>query len=206
MCLSLFSDLIVTPNGLNVKGLLKKSGRPGARTPAWCPPLQTLFQYCTVLFCISLFFYCSNPIFSALHPDRITLFPNVTPPGECRRQEVGELEFLFVLFVGGLLILLGVGVQLRIRGGCRACYRGVRPLAVIDLNDIYFRRQDHYLCLFMKVFISSLESLGFSQIPVLSISPIEEGAPFNVDRDLFQRHQNLPFTVLGPPSRVFNES
>ena len=82
---------------------------PGARTPAWCPPLQTLFQYCTVLFCISLFFYCSNPIFSALHPDRITLFPNVKPPGNAgaRRWEIWSFYLCFSL--GVCLFCLGWG-------------------------------------------------------------------------------------------------
>ena len=108
--LFLFSDLIVTPNGLNVKGLLKKSGRPGARTPAWCPPLQTLFQYCTVLFCISLFFYCSNPIFSALHPDRITLFPNVKPPGNAGARRWESWSFYLCFSAGSLLILPWGGV------------------------------------------------------------------------------------------------
>ena len=32
-----------------------------------------------------------------------------SPQGECRLQEVGDFEFLFVLFVGDLLILLGRG-------------------------------------------------------------------------------------------------
>ena len=82
---------------------IKKSGRPGARTPAWCPPLQTLIQYCSVL---SL----SNPIFRVYTLIVSHYFQMSSPQGECRRQEVGDLEFLFVLFVEGLLILLGVGV------------------------------------------------------------------------------------------------
>ena len=77
----------------------------------------------------------------AWRPGRTPGFPysaQQDAPGNARRPGRLFWGFYLCFLVGGLLILLGEEVQLRIRGGCRACYREVRPLAVIDLINVYF--------------------------------------------------------------------
>ena len=77
----------------------------------------------------------------AWRPGRTPGFPysaQQDAPGNARRPGRLFWGFYLCFLVGGLLILLGEEVQLRIRGGCRACYREVRPLAVSDLINVYF--------------------------------------------------------------------
>ena len=87
------------------------------------------------------------PLFGST-PHYIILFSNVKAygisPGNPGGPRQLDLGFFFVLFSGGFAyfgvpyeLRRGLGVQLRIRGGCRACYREVRPLAVIGLINVY---------------------------------------------------------------------
>ena len=73
----------------------------------------------------------------------ISYFFQMSRPQGMSGRYPGALATCFRVFLcafqRGVAYFARVGVQLRIRGGCRACYREVRPLAVIDLINILFR-------------------------------------------------------------------